>query len=134
MSGQGPGEREEAFRADVARLVQATRHHSSGQPVPDEISALLGPVRHLADLLDAGAPADHLREAALTVVDAYDWPDPEMASGSEGPVLDPAMLAAVERLRAAIDAMDISEDQLRPDSGPARPAGVRSATDPQTRE
>jgi hypothetical protein len=126
MSGQGPGEQEEAFRADVARLVQATRHHLSGQPVPDEISALLGPVCHLADLLDAGASADHLREAALTVVDAYDWPNPEMASGPEEPVLDPAMLAAVERLRTAIDAMDTSEDQDWPDGGQPGPADSRS--------
>jgi hypothetical protein len=111
MNGPELSERQEAFRADVARLVQAIHHHLSGQPPPDEVAALLGPVRHLADLLDTGAPAEHLREAALTAVDVYEWPNPEFASGEEGPVLDPAILAAVERLRTAIDAMDAFEGQ-----------------------
>src|SRR6266568_9027797 len=94
MSGPEPSERQDAFRADVARLVQAMHHHLSGRPPPDEVAALLGPVRHLADLLDAGVPAEHLREAALTAVDFCEWRNPEVASGGEGPALDPAILAA----------------------------------------
>ncbi len=125
MSGPEPSERQDAFRADVARLVQAMHHHLSGRPPPDEVAALLGPVRHLADLLDAGVPAEHLREAALTAVDFCEWRNPEVASGGEGPALDPAILAAVERLRTAIDAMDTFDDQDWPDDGPVNEADTR---------
>ena len=111
MSSPEPVEREDTFRADVARLVQAMHHHLYGQPVQDEISAMLGPVRHLAMLLDTGASADHLREAALTAVNVYDSPEPEVATSSGGPAHDPAILAAVERLRDAIDAMDSFDDK-----------------------
>lgn len=106
MTGAARREREEAFRADVARLVQAMRHHLPARNVPREIAPLVAPVRRLAALLDAGAPSEHLQEAALTVVDAYEWPAPEASAGGEGPVIDPAILAAVERLRVAVDVMD----------------------------
>ena len=100
-------EREDALRADAARLVQAIRHHLPTRDVPPD---LLEPAARLASLLDAGAPADHLQEAALAVVDAYDWPRPEAISGGEGPVIDAAILGAVERLRDAIDAVDELDD------------------------
>src|SRR6266700_2856403 len=94
-------EREDAFRTDVARLVQAMRHYLAARWVPDEIAPLIDPVQHLALLLDADAPAEHLREAALTAVEIYRWPGPEASAGDESPVLDPAILAAMERLRTA---------------------------------
>jgi hypothetical protein len=99
-------ERQDAFRADVARLVQAMRHHlQAGGEVQPEVAG-----QHLANLLAADAPTAHLREAALAVVDSYDWPSPDAASGGEGPVIDAAVLAAVERLRDAIDALDVSDN------------------------
>jgi hypothetical protein len=125
MGGPEGSEREEAFRADVARLVQALRHHLSGRPVPDEFAPVLRPVQRLAGLLDEGASAEHLREAALSAVDVYEWPNPEVASGEDGPVLDPAILAAVERLRAAIDAMDTLEARDWPDDEPVNEADTR---------
>src|SRR5260370_13815699 len=67
-------ERQDAFRADVARLVQAMRHHLPTRDVEPGATALLEPVQHLASLLAADAPAAHLQEAALAVVDSYDWP------------------------------------------------------------
>jgi hypothetical protein len=103
-------DREDAFRADAARLVQAVRHHLPAGDVPPEAGALMEPVRQLASLLGAGAPAEHLEEAALAVVDAYDWPRPDTIGGGEGPVIDAAILAAVERLRDAIDALDELDD------------------------
>ncbi len=106
MGGETPTELEDAFRADVARLVQAMRHHLPSGSAAEEIIPLVAPVQHLAGLLDAGAPTEHLQEAALAVVDIYDWPNPEASGGDEGPVIDPAILAAVERLRVAMDAMD----------------------------
>jgi hypothetical protein len=99
-------EREDTFRADAARLVQAMRHHLPADDVPSGPMPLREPVEHLERLLEAGAPVEHLREAALAVVDAYDWPSPESSEGGEGPVIDAAILAAVERLRDAIDALD----------------------------
>ena len=78
-------------------------HHLPAEAVPEEIAPLIAPVRHLASLLDAGAPADHLQAAALAVVDRYEWPSPEASGAEEGPVIDPAILAAVERLRVAGD-------------------------------
>jgi hypothetical protein len=99
-------EREDAFRTDVARLVQAMRHYLAAQWVPDEIAPLIDPVQHLGLLLDADATAEHLREAALTVVDLYEWPGPDDPAGEDGPALDPVVVAALERLRTAIDAMD----------------------------
>src|SRR6266496_2669087 len=106
-------ERQDAFRADVARLVQAMRHHLPTRDVEPGATALLEPVQHLASLLAADAPAAHLQEAALAVVDSYDWPSPEASSGGEGPVIDAAILAAVERLRDAMDALDLSDDDAR---------------------
>jgi hypothetical protein len=44
------------------------------------------------------------------VVDSYDWPSPDASGGGEGPVIDAAILAAVERLRDAIDALDEPDD------------------------
>jgi hypothetical protein len=117
-------EREDAFRADVARLVQAMHHHLPAGRVPDEIAPLIAPVQHLAGLLDAGVSAEHLQEAALAVVDLYDWPNPEASSGGEGPVIDPAILAAVERLRVAIDAMDTLNGEDGADEG--QPPGATS--------
>jgi len=104
-------ERQDAFRADVARLVQAMRHHLPAKDAQPEVTALLGSVQHLASLLAADAPTAHLREAALAVVDSYDWPSPEASSGGEGPVIDAAILAAVERLRDATDALDVADDE-----------------------
>ena len=106
MNGAQRREREEALRADVARLVQAMHHHLPARDVPPEIEPLLAPTRHLAALLDSGAPAELLQEAALSVVDIYEWPSPDASGGDEGPVIDPAILAAVERLRVACDALD----------------------------
>src|ERR1035437_4645840 len=103
-------ERQDAVRADVARLIQAVRHHMSARDVQPEVTALLEPVQHLASLLAADASAAHLEEAALAVVDSYDWPSPEASGGGEGPVIDAAILAAVERLRDAMDALDVSDD------------------------
>ena len=103
-------ERQEAFRADVARVVQAMRHHLQAGDVQPEVAGLLEPVQHLASLLAADAPTAHLREAALAVVDSYDGPSPDAASGGEGTVIDAAVLAAVERLRDAIDALDVSDN------------------------
>lgn len=110
MTDAARRERQEAFRADVARLVQAIRHHVQASYVQPDVEALLEPVQHLASLLAADAPAAHLQEAALAVVDSYDWPSPEASSGGEGPVIDAAILAAVERLRDAMDALDVSDD------------------------
>ena len=110
MNGTARLEREDAFRADAARLVQAMRHHLPVHDVPPEITPLFEPVRHLAGLLEADAPVEHLQEAALAVVDTYDWPSPEASGGGEGPVIDAAILAAVERLRDAIDALDEIND------------------------
>jgi hypothetical protein len=104
-------EREDAFRADVARLVQAMHHHLPTGDVPPEVTALLEPVQRLADLLAEDAPAEHLQEAALAVVDSYDWPSPEASGSGEGPAIDGAILAAVERLRDAMDAMDELDDE-----------------------
>ncbi len=106
MSDAAGQEKADALRTDAARLVQAMRHHLPAGDVPPDVAAVLEPVRQLASLLDAGASAEHLQEAALAVVDAYDWPRPEAISGGEGPVIDAAVLAAVERLRDAIDAFD----------------------------
>jgi hypothetical protein len=104
-------DREDTFRADVARLVQAMHHHLPTGDVPPEVSALAEPVRRLASLLEADASAEHLQEAALAVVDSYDWPSPEASGGGEGPAIDGSILAAVERLRDAIDALDELDDE-----------------------
>jgi hypothetical protein len=115
MEDEAQREREYAFRADVARLIQAVRHYLPVRDVPPEVAALLEPVRHLAGLLEADAPVEHLQEAALAVVDSYDWPSPEASGGGEGPAIDGAMLAAVERLRDAMDAMDELDEPDEPD-------------------
>ena len=116
-------EREDALRADVARLVQAMRHHQPARDVPPEIEPLLEPTRHLAALLDADAPAELLQEAALSLVDIYEWPSPDASGGDEGPVIDPAILAAVERLRVACDALDeangAADEPVPPPAGQA---------------
>jgi hypothetical protein len=103
-------EREDALSADAARLVQAMRHHLPAGHASPEVRALTQHVRQLACLLDAGAPAEQLQEAALAVVDSYDWPRPDTISGGEGPVIDAAILAAAERLRDAMDALDELDD------------------------
>ncbi len=77
-------DREDTFRADVARLVQAMHHHLPTSDVPPEVADLREPVQRLASLLEADAPAEHLQEAALAVVDSYDWPSPEASGGGEG--------------------------------------------------
>ena len=111
MEDAAQRDREDTFRADVARLVQAMHHHLPTGDVPPEISGLLEPVQRLASLLEADAPAEHLQEAALAVVDSYDWPSPEASGSGEGLAIDGSILAAVERLRDAIDALDeLDED------------------------
>jgi len=120
MNGALRRERENALRADVARLVQAMHHHLPIRDAPPEIEPLLAPMRHLAALLEADAPAELLQEAALSVVDVYEWPSPDASGGGEGPVIDPAILAAVERLRVACDAVDEAnglEDKPLPPAG-----------------
>lgn len=113
MNEAGKREREDALRADVARLVQAMRHHLPARDVPPEIEPLIEPVRHLAALLDADAPAELLQEASLSVVDLYEWPSPDASGGDESPVIDPAILAAAERLRDACDALDETDAETR---------------------
>jgi hypothetical protein len=103
---------QDTLRGDAARLVQAMRHHLPAMEVPPGVRE---PVRQLASLLAADAPAEHLREAALAVIDAYDWPRPETISGGEGPVIDAAVLAAVERLRDAVDALDAAGESAGKD-------------------
>jgi hypothetical protein len=128
MNGAIRRDREDALRADVARLVQAMHHHLPVRDVPPEIEPLMAPARHLAALLDADAPAELLQEAALSVVDIYEA-SPDASGGDEGPVIDPAILAAVERLRVAIDAMDeVTGDAVTgADDGAAPPAGQAPA-------
>jgi hypothetical protein len=102
-----PGQdQEDLFRTEAARLVQVMRQHLLGRRVPAEFEPIVSRGRHLAALLEAGAPTEHLEEAALAVVDSYDWPSPDASGGGEGPVIDAAILAAVERLRDALDALD----------------------------
>jgi hypothetical protein len=48
------GERQDAFRAGAARLVQAMRHYLQAGEAQPEVAALLEPVQHLASLLAAG--------------------------------------------------------------------------------
>src|SRR5260221_2709404 len=103
-------ERQDAFRADVARLVQAMRHHFPTRDVEPGATALLEPAQHLASLLAADAPAAHLQEAALAVVDSYDWPRPEASCGGQCPVIGAALLASVERLRRATDGFYVFHD------------------------
>src|SRR5260370_17437619 len=90
------------------------RHHLPTRDVEPGATALLEPVQHLASLLAADASAAHLQEAALAVVDSYDWPSPEASTGGEGPVIHAAILAAVERLRAALAAPALPDDAPRP--------------------
>jgi hypothetical protein len=106
MTDQASGEREAELRTDTARVVQTLRQHLQAGDVPPEIMALLEPVQVLASLLEADAPVEHLLEAAQAVVDFYDWPSPDASEGGEGPAIDAQMLGAIERLRAAIDAVD----------------------------
>lgn len=121
MSDPDLREREDAFRTDVARLVQAMRHYLAAQWVPDEIAPLIDPVQHLGLLLDADATTEHLREATLTVMDRYEWPGPDEPAGGDGPALDPVVVAALERLRTAIDAMDTAASE---DNGPGDDPGA----------
>jgi hypothetical protein len=135
MNGALWREREDALRADVARLVQAMRHHLPARDVPPEIEPMIAPVRHLAALLDSGAPAELLQEAALSVVDLYEWPSPDASGGGEGPVIDPAILAAVERLRVACDALDeasVAEDSGAEDSTAGASTAGASTADAST--
>ncbi|NUW34182.1 hypothetical protein HTZ77_22480 [Nonomuraea sp. SMC257] len=87
-----PDDAETEFRAAAARLAQVMRHH------PPALTPLIESVRHLATLLAADAEVDHLEDAALTVIDTCD------RSGLE--FSDPAVLAAMERLRAAAADLD----------------------------
>ncbi|MEV0354288.1 hypothetical protein AB0H88_51830 [Nonomuraea sp. NPDC050680] len=57
-------------------------------------------VRHLASLLSADAEADHLENAALAVIDAYERSGVEFA--------DAAVIAAMDRLREAAAELDES--------------------------
>jgi len=102
-------EHEAAFRTDAARLVQAMRHHIRARYVPVELAPMVERVRRLESLLEADAPTAHLLEVAQAVVDTYDGPRPEISS-NEGPVVNAAILAAVERLRDAMDALDAMDD------------------------
>jgi hypothetical protein len=106
MTNTAREEREDAFRGDIARVVQAVRHYLPATKPQPESASLAEPLAHLASLLADDAPVELLQEAALTVVDAYEWPEPEAAASGEGPVINPAILAAVERLRCAMDYMD----------------------------
>jgi len=115
MADQAAWERDQAFRTEAARLVQAVHHDLLAGRPPNGIAPLIAPVEHLASLLESDAPYRHLREAALAAVDRYDWPSPGASAGDEGPVIDPAILAAVERLRSAIDAMDALNGNGEPD-------------------
>jgi hypothetical protein len=99
-------ERDDVFRADVARLIQVMRHHLPARDVPPEIASLREPVRHLASLLDADAPSEYLQDAAMIVVEACDWPSSDAIDSDESLVIDVTILAAVERLREAVNAMD----------------------------
>ena len=110
MNDTARPDREDALRADAARLVQAMRHHLPESDAPPTVMPLLEAAGHLAGLLEADAPIEHVQEAALAVVDAYDWPGPESGGGGEGPVIDAAIMAPVERLRDAIDALDELND------------------------
>jgi hypothetical protein len=105
-------EREDAFRADVARLIQAMHHHLPAQDVLPEVASLRDPVRHLASLLDADAPNEYLQDAAMMVLETYDWPSPDAIDSDESPVIDVAILAAVERLREAMNAVDEATDDI----------------------
>jgi hypothetical protein len=80
-------EREDAFRADVARLIQVMRHHLPAHHASPEIASLREPVRHLAGLLDADVPSAHLQDAATVVVEAHDWPGPDAIDSDESPVI-----------------------------------------------
>jgi hypothetical protein len=106
MADSAEQEQEDLFRAEAARLVQVMRHHLPASHVPAELAPIAARGRHLAALLEADVPTEHLEEAALAVVDSYDWPSPDASGGGEGPVIDAAVLAAVERLRYALDALD----------------------------
>ncbi|HUY44791.1 MAG TPA: hypothetical protein VMV92_03565 [Streptosporangiaceae bacterium] len=136
MANETRDEREDAFRADVARLIQVLHHHlpaadaSAAEPAGTngrgaeaedangtsadladsaevaEIAALRQSVRHLAALLDEDAPTSQLLDAAISVVDVYEWPSPEASSSGEGAVIDPSILGTIERLRSAADELD----------------------------
>jgi hypothetical protein len=109
-------ERDQAVRTEAARLVQAVHHDlAARRPLDDDLVPLIAPVEHLASLLESDAPYSLMREAALAAVDRYEWPSPDTSAGDEGPVIDPAILAAVERLRSAIDAMDVLNGNGEPD-------------------
>ena len=112
MSSELRREREDAFRADVARLIQVMRHHLPTRDALPEIASLREPVRHLASLLDADAPNEYLQDAAMIVLEVYDWPSPDALNSDESPVIDVAVIAAVERLREAMNAMDEATDDI----------------------
>ena len=112
MSSELRREREDAFRADVARLIQAMHHHLPAHDVLPEVASLREPVRHLASLLDADTPNEYLQDAAMNVLETYDWPSTDAINSDESPVIDVAILAAVERLREAMNAMDQATDDI----------------------
>ncbi|MER7505046.1 hypothetical protein AB0L05_38915 [Nonomuraea pusilla] len=94
MPGGGMPDSEIEFRAVACRLAQAIRHH----PRIDDVEPLREPARHLETLLAADAEVDHVENAALAVIDIYDRSDLEIA--------DPAVVAAIERLRDAAAELD----------------------------
>ncbi len=116
MTGPARPGREDALRADTARLVQAMHHHLPAGHVPAELRALTEPVRQLAGLLDAGAPAQHLQEAALAVVDSEDWPRPDTISAGEGTVIDVAgdacRVEAPDRVLRMYGLLEAARDEL----------------------
>lgn len=93
-------ESETEFRTAAARLAQVLRHHPPGMNPRAGPESLHESVRHLADLVDADAEADHLENAALAVIDIYD------RSGLEN--ADAAVIAAMERLRETAAQLDES--------------------------
>lgn len=91
---------ETEFRAAAARLTQAMRHYPPAADPQVDLEPLSESVRHLASLLSADAEADHLENAALAVIDAYDRSGVELA--------DAAVIAAMDRLREAAAELDES--------------------------
>jgi hypothetical protein len=102
----GRADHEDEFRTAVTRLVQTMHHWLPRVPASPQAASLSDAVGHLAGLLDAQASVEHTMEAAATVLDAYDLFSQENAEGTDGPDVDTTLLAAAERLREAMNAMD----------------------------
>lgn len=98
--------REDALRTMAARFVQAARHHLTYvDPGPGSPSSR-ETVAELAALLDAGAPVGRVVAAVSAVVDAYEWPSGWAPDDAEDLGVPAAVVAAIERLRAAMDDFD----------------------------